>query len=81
VRKEILVEAFSDTLGRIGNYGFVAETPIFPPRKDRTVYSLIYATRRPPGIEVFGKAQIRDARHAGDGAGLDAQSEEPWHPV
>ncbi len=45
-------------MGRIGNYGFVAEAPIFPPRKDRTVYSLIYATRRPPGIEAFRKAQI-----------------------
>ena len=58
MRKEILVEAFSDTMRSIGKYGFVAETPIFRPMKDRTLYSLIYATRRPPGIEVFRKVQI-----------------------
>ena len=58
VRKEILVKAFSDTMRSVGSYEFVAETPIFRPMKDRTLYSLIYATRRSPGIEVFRKAQI-----------------------
>ncbi len=58
VRKEILVEAFSDTMRSIGSYGFVAETPIFRPMKDRTLYSLIYANRRSSGIEVFRKVQI-----------------------
>ena len=57
-RKEILVEAFSHTMQSIGEYGFVAETPIFRPLKDRTLYSLIYATRRSSGIEVFRKVQI-----------------------
>lgn len=58
VRKDILVEAFSDTMRSVGCYKFVAETPIFRPQKDRTLYSLIYATRRSPGIAVFRKAQI-----------------------
>jgi three-Cys-motif partner protein len=62
VRKEILIDAFSQTLANIGGYRFVAETPIFRPLADRTLYSLIYATRRPPGIEVFRKAQIKTLR-------------------
>ena len=62
IRKEILIDAFSQTLANIGDYRFVAETPIFRPLADRTLYSLIYATRRPPGIEVFRKAQIKTLR-------------------
>jgi three-Cys-motif partner protein len=58
VRKEILVEAFSDTMRAIGSYKFVAETPIFRPMKERTLYSLIYATRKSPGIVEFRKAQV-----------------------
>ena len=62
VRKRILVEAFSRTLAQVGGYEFVAETPIFRPLVDRTLYSLIYATRRPPGIEVFRSVQIKTLR-------------------
>ena len=62
VRKEILIDAFSQTLGQVGGYEFVAETPIFRPLADRTLYSLIYATRKPPGIEVFRRAQIKTLR-------------------
>ena len=62
VRKEILVDAFSRTLAKIGGYEFVAETPIFRPLAHRTLYSLIYATRRPPGIEVFRRAQVKTLR-------------------
>jgi three-Cys-motif partner protein len=62
VRKEILIDAFSQTLAKVGGYQFVAETPIFRPLVDRTLYSLIYATRKPPGIEVFRKAQIKTLR-------------------
>lgn len=58
-RKEILVDAFSQTLSQVGRYEFVAETPIFRPYADRTLYSLIYATRRAPGIEVFRRTQIK----------------------
>lgn len=62
VRKEILVGAFSQTLSKVGGYEFVAETPIFRPHADRTLYSLIYATRKPPGMEVFRRAQIKTLR-------------------
>ena len=62
VRKEVLVDAFSRTLAQIGGYEFVAETPIFRPLSDRTLYSLIYATRKPPGIEVFRRAQVKTLR-------------------
>jgi three-Cys-motif partner protein len=62
IRKEILVDAFSQTLAEVGRYDFVAETPIFRPLADWTLYSLIYATRQPPGIEVFRKAQIKTLR-------------------
>jgi three-Cys-motif partner protein len=62
VRKAVLVDAFSQTLAKLGGYSFVAETPIFKPLADRTLYSLIYATRKPPGIEVFRRAQLKTLR-------------------
>jgi three-Cys-motif partner protein len=57
-RNEILVNAFSDSLGQIGNYGYVAETAVLRPTKDRPLYSLLYCTRRKEGIEVFRECQI-----------------------
>lgn len=56
-RKKILVEAFSQTLMKIGGYEYVAETPILRPLKDRTLYSLIYATRASAGIHEFRDCQ------------------------
>ncbi len=61
-RKVILIEAFSETLSKIGGYAYVAETPVLQRIKDRTHYSLIYGTRRPPGIEVFRDCQIKTLR-------------------
>lgn len=58
-RKTILIEGFSETLARIGGYKYVAETPILRPLKDRTLYALIYATRKPIGIEVFRDCQVK----------------------
>lgn len=59
VRKAVLVEAISDAISRLGGYEYVMETPVLFPTKNRTFYSLIYATRSPKGIEVF-----RDCQHA-----------------
>lgn len=59
IRKAVLVEAISDAIGRLGGYEYVMETPVLFPTKDRTFYSLIYATRSPKGVEVF-----RDCQHA-----------------
>lgn len=57
-RKEILVNAFSDSLRQIGNYGYVAETAVLRPTKNRPLYSLLYCTRSKTGIEVFRQCQI-----------------------
>lgn len=61
-RKRILIDAFGATIGQVGGYRFVADTPVLRPLKDRELYSLIYATRRPPGIEVFRDCQVRTLR-------------------
>jgi three-Cys-motif partner protein len=57
-RNEILVNAFSDSLRQIGNYGYVAQTAVLRPTRDRPLYSLLYCTRRKEGIEVFRECQI-----------------------
>jgi hypothetical protein len=57
-RNEILVSAFSESLRQIGNYGYVAETAVLRPTRDRPLYSLLYCTRRKEGIEVFRECQI-----------------------
>lgn len=57
-RKTVLVEAFAASLARLGNYGYVAETTVLRPLKDRPLYCLFYATRHEMGIEVFRDAQV-----------------------
>lgn len=57
-RKQVLVGAICEAIGRLGDYPYVMETPVLFPLKDRTFYSLIYATRSTKGIEVF-----RDCQH------------------
>jgi hypothetical protein len=51
-RKAILIEAFGQSLKRLGNYDYVAETTVLRPLKDRPLYCLFYATRHPKGIGV-----------------------------
>ncbi len=58
-RKTVVVGAFTESLGKLGNYRFVAETTILRPLKDRPLYCLCYATRHPRGIEVFRDCQIK----------------------
>jgi three-Cys-motif partner protein len=57
-RKQVLIDAFSASLAQLGGYDFIAETPILRPIRDRTLYSLIYATRKPIGLEVFRDCQV-----------------------
>jgi three-Cys-motif partner protein len=57
-RKDILVDAFSANLRQLGEYEYVAETPVLRPTKDRTLYCLFYATRHKKGIEVFRACQV-----------------------
>ena len=47
------------TAGCDNCYEYVMETPVLFPTKDRTFYSLIYATRSSKGVEVY-----RDCQHA-----------------
>jgi three-Cys-motif partner protein len=58
-RKTILVEAFSASLRKLGEYQYVAETTVLRPVKDRPLYCLFYATRHHTGIEVFRDCQIK----------------------
>ena len=58
-RKSILVDAFGQSLARIGNYEYVAETTVLRPLKDRPLYCLFYASRHPRGIEVFRDCQVK----------------------
>jgi len=58
-RKAILVGAFTESLARLGNYRYVAETTILRPLSDRPLYCLCYATRNRHGIAVFRDCQIR----------------------
>ena len=58
-RKEILVDAFGQSLAKVGAYDFVAETTVLRPLSDRPLYCLCYATRHPKGIEVFRDCQVQ----------------------
>ncbi|MFH0298377.1 three-Cys-motif partner protein TcmP [Bradyrhizobium sp. 31Argb] len=56
-RNEILVNAFSDSLRQIGNYGYVAQTAVLRPTRDRPLYSLLYCTRSKTGLRCSDSAR------------------------
>ena len=58
-RKDVLVSSINEVIERLGSFQYVMETPVLFPTKNRTFYSLIYATRSTKGVEVF-----RDCQHA-----------------
>lgn len=58
-RKDVLLEAFADTLKRTGGFQYVADTPILRPLANRVLYSLVFATRNKAGLEVFRDRQIK----------------------
>lgn len=58
-RKLVLVDAIRETIGKLGGYPYVMETPVLYPLRDRTFYSLVYATRSPVGVEVFRDCQAK----------------------
>lgn len=64
-RKDVLVSCIGEVIGRLGGFPHVMETPVFFPTKERTFYSLIYATRADKGVEVFRQSQY-DALEAQD---------------
>jgi three-Cys-motif partner protein len=57
-RKEILVDAFAESLRVLGGYDYVVPTEILRPLTDRTLYCLFYATRHDTGLSVFRDCQI-----------------------
>ncbi len=61
-RKTVLVEAFAASLRRLGGYKHIAETTVLRPTMDRPLYSLVYGTRSPVGLEVFRNCQIKALR-------------------
>jgi len=61
-RSSIIVEAFGESLARVGSYNYVAETTVLKPLSDRALYCLCYATRHPKGIEVFRDCQLMALR-------------------
>ncbi|WP_298814704.1 three-Cys-motif partner protein TcmP [uncultured Sphingomonas sp.] len=65
-RKAVLVECFSEALRRIGGYPHVLETPVYYPLRDRTFYSLVYATRAAAGVEVFRDCQVATLKQQDD---------------
>ncbi|MEK7992285.1 MAG: three-Cys-motif partner protein TcmP [Planctomycetota bacterium] len=62
IRKSVLISGFSETLSKVGQYPFVAETEVLRPLRDRTLYYLMYATRHPIGVEVFRDCQVEALR-------------------
>ncbi|MGD1035911.1 MAG: three-Cys-motif partner protein TcmP [Roseiarcus sp.] len=58
-RKTVLVEAFGESLARLGNFKYVAETTVLRPLKDRPLYCLFYASRHPVGIQAFRDCQMK----------------------
>lgn len=69
-RKTLLVDAFAASLGRIGGYKHVAETTVLRPTMDRPLYSLVYGTRSPVGLEVFRSCQIKALRKQDEARGI-----------
>lgn len=61
-RKSILIDAFSSTLDDLGGFDFVLEMPVLRPLSDRILYSLVYATRKAAGVQVFRDCQIKALR-------------------
>lgn len=59
VRKQILIDGFAAALASAGKFDFVAETPVFRPMRNRTLYSLFFGTRKAKGIEVFRSHQVK----------------------
>ena len=61
-RKEILCEAFGQSLKKLGGFEYVAETTVLKTTRDRPLYCLFYATHHKKGIEVFRDCQVRALR-------------------
>jgi three-Cys-motif partner protein len=58
-RKEVLVDAFTENLQRVGGYTYVVPTEILRPLTNRTLYCLFYGTRHEIGLQTFRECQTK----------------------
>jgi hypothetical protein len=56
-REDALVTVYTESVKRVGALGYTSSAIVLHPKKDRTHFHLIYATREPIGIEVFKAAE------------------------
>jgi len=56
-REDAIVTAYSECVKRVGSFGYTSSAIVLHPKKNRTHFHLIYATRDPRGIQVFKDAE------------------------
>ena len=56
-REDAIVTAYSECVKRVGAFGYTSSAIILHPKKNRTHFHLIYATRDLTGIKVFKAAE------------------------
>lgn len=61
-RKDAIVTEYSECVKRVGAYGYTSSVIVLHPKKNRTHFHLIYATRDLRGIQVFKEAEKRAMR-------------------
>ena len=58
-REDAIVTEYSECVKRVGAYGYTSSAIVLHPKKNRTHFHLIYATRDLKGIQVFKEAEKR----------------------
>jgi len=56
-REDAIVTTYSECVKRVGSFGYTSSAIVLHPKKNRTHFHLIYATRDPRGIQVFKDAE------------------------
>jgi three-Cys-motif partner protein len=56
-REDAIVTAYSDRVKTVGEFGYTSSAIVLHPKKNRTHFHLIYATRGRKGVEVFKEAE------------------------
>lgn len=59
LREDAIMSVYMNRLKKFGKFAHVTSTPILVPDKDRTKYSLIYATRHIVGLRKFREVENR----------------------
>jgi three-Cys-motif partner protein len=65
-RKMVIITEFHEALKAVGRYKFVANLDVLRPVQDKTIYFLVYATRKPEGIAVFRDCQVKSLKEQSD---------------